>query len=73
MSMTKGNGPLLWAAVGLLAGGIAGWWVLQELVGPGIGMIGALVTGGVVAGLAFASSSANGGKPPSWLWPSRGE
>jgi len=28
MSQTNAGGPLLWAAVGFLAGGLGGWWLL---------------------------------------------
>lgn len=71
MSQTNAGGPLLWAVVGFLAGGVAAWWLLVELAGTAVGIIGALVAGGIVGALAFASSAANGGGPPPWLWRSR--
>jgi hypothetical protein len=71
MSQASGAGPVVWAVVGFLAGGLLGWWILMELVGTVIGIGGGILTGGVVGGLAFASSAANGGGPPPWLWPSR--
>jgi hypothetical protein len=71
MSQTNASSPLLWAVVGFLAGGLLGWWIFVELLGAVGGIVGALVAGGIVGGLAFASSAANGGGPPPWLWPSR--
>jgi hypothetical protein len=71
MSQTNAGGPLLWAAVGFLAGGLGGWWLLVELAGTAVGIVGGLLAGEIVGGLAFASSAANGGGPPPWLWPAR--
>ena len=71
MSQVSGGGPVVWAVVGFLAGGLLGWWILVELVGTVFGIIGAIVAGGIVGALAFLSSAANGGGPPPWLWPSR--